>query len=311
MDTIEKRNDTVDNNLLKYLAFMRTVEAGSFTKAAEELNYAQSSVSKMIADLEKEWGFLLLERHKNGICLTTAGEQILPYIKNIINDFQELGNYVDQFNGVQTGTVRIGTFASVAIHWLPNIFAEFQRDYPGIDCEMLLGDYDEVEQWIEEGRVDCGFLSLSSMLQFDTIPLKKDEYKVVLPKKHPLSKKEKVNIHDLNGQPFLLLEHGRKTEVSELLEENKVHPQIRFTTWEDFAIMAMAEKGLGIGLLPDLILQRNPYEIEVRSLEVPYYRNIGIAMKNRNRLTPATQKFMEYLKHREGHLCGVDYGHRL
>lgn len=298
---IEKRNNKMDNNLLKYLAFVKTVEKGSFTKAAAEMNYAQSSVSKMVADLEKEWGVVLLERSRNKIVLTTAGEQILPYARRILDDFGEMEQYISQMNGVQTGTVRIGTFASVAIHWLPNIFAEFQKDYPKIDCEMLLGDYTEVERWVQEGRVDCGFLSLplAPGAGLDTFFLKKDEYKVVLPAFHPLAKEEKIRITELNDQPFLLLEHGGKTEVSELLEQNQVHPKIRFTTWEDFAIMSMVEKGLGIGILPDMILQRIPYEIEVRSLEVPYYREIGLAVKNRKRLTPAMQKFMEYLGYRD------------
>ena len=285
----------MDNNLLKYLAFVKTVEKGSFTKAAEDLNYAQSSISKMIADLEKEWNITLLERGRNGICLTSSGEQILPKVRTIMNDFQELEGFVNQLNGLQTGVVRIGTFASVAINWLPDIFAEFQKDYPGIEYEMLMGDYAEIEHWIEEGRVDCGFLGLSSNTNLDTVLLKKDEYKVVLPVGHPLAQKEKVDIKELENQPFLLLEHGGKTEVSELLEMYNVHPQIRFTTWEDYAVMSMVERGLGIGILPDMILQRIPYKIEIRSLEIPYYRDICLAMKNRNRLTPATQKFMEYL----------------
>ena len=285
----------MDNNLLKYLAFVKTVETGSFTKAAQNLNYAQSSISKMVADLEKEWGLTLLERSRNGICLTSAGEQILPLARTILNDFHALEGCIDQINGIQSGIVRIGTFSSVAINWLPDIFAELQKAYPGIDYEMLLGDYTEVEHWIEEGRVDCGFLRLPTAPGLDTISLKKDEYKVVLPLNHPLVQKEKIDIHDLENQPFLLLEHGGKTEVSELLERDHVHPDIRFTTWEDFAIMAMAEKGLGIGILPDMILKRIPYKLEIRSLEVPYYREIGLAMKNRNRLTPATQKFIEYL----------------
>ena len=285
----------MDNNLLKYLAFVKTVETGSFTKAAQNLNYAQSSISKMIADLEKEWGLTLLERSRNGICLTSAGEQILPLARTILNDFHALEGCVDQINGIQSGIVRIGTFSSVAINWLPDVFAELQKDYPGIDYEMLLGDYTEVEHWIEEGRVDCGFLRLPTIPGLDTISLKQDEYKVVLPLNHPLAQKEKIDIHDLEDQPFLLLEHGGKTEVSDLLERDHVHPDVRFTTWEDFAIMAMAEKGLGIGILPDMILQRIPYKLEIRSLKVPYYREIGLAMKNRNRLTPATQKFIEYL----------------
>lgn len=62
------------------------------------------------------------------------------------------------------------------------------------------------------------------------------------------------------------MEHGGKTEVSELLEKHNVHPNIRFTTWEDYAIMAMVEKGLGIGILPEMILKRIPYQIAIRSI---------------------------------------------
>ena len=289
----------MDNPLLKYLAFVKTVEKGSFTRAAQELDYAQSSVSKMVADLEKEWGMTLLERSKSGVCLTSAGEQVMPFLRRVLNDHHELEGKICQMNGIETGIVRIGTFSSVAIHWLPNLFARLQRDYPGIKYEMLLGDYDEVEHWIDEGRVDCGFLRLPTLPRFDTVLLKQDEYKVVMPAGHALARQESVAIEALNGQPFLLLEHGGKTEVSDLLERYQVHPDIRFTTWEDFAIMAMVEKGLGIGILPDMILRRVPYKIEIRPLEKPYYRPIGLAMKEKSHLTPAVRKFIDYLPHRE------------
>ena len=117
---------------------------------------------------------------------------------------------IDRMNGIETGVVRIGTFASVAINWLPNIFAVLQEDYPSIEYEMLLGDYDEVEHWIDEGRVDCGFLRLPTLPKFDTLLLKQDEYKAVLPMGHPLAAKETVAVEELDGLPFLLLEHGGK-----------------------------------------------------------------------------------------------------
>ena len=289
----------MENPLLKYLAFVRTVERGSFTKAAEDLHYAQSSVSKMIADLESEWGMTLLERSKSGVCLTSAGEQLLPYLRKALCGYDELEGQILRMQGLETGTVHIGTFSSVAINWLPNIFSKLRRDYPGIGYEMLLGDYDEVERWIADGRVDCGFLRLPTEGKFDTIPLTQDEYKVILPVGHPLAEKETIGINDLDNQPFLLLEHGGKTEVTELLNACHVTPDIRFTTWEDFAIMAMAEKGLGIGILPDLILRRVPYRIEIRSLAEPYYRSVGLAMKDSDHLTPAVRKFIEYLPFRE------------
>ena len=289
----------MEHPLLKYLAFVKTVEKGSFTKAAEELHYAQSSVSKMIADLEREWGMTLLERSKTGVCLTSAGEQILPFLRKTLREYDELAAQISRMNGLETGVVRIGTFSSVAINWLPNVFSKLQKDYPGIEYEMLLGDYDEVERWIDEGRVDCGFLRLPTAGDFDAVPLKQDAYQVVLPVGHPLAQKEAISADDLNDQPFLLLEHGGKTEVSNLLSAYHAHPDIRFTTWEDFAIMAMVEKGLGISILPELILRRVPYRMEVRPLAQPYYRVIGLVMKNRAHLTPAVQKFMEYLPFRE------------
>ena len=288
----------MDNPLLKYLAFVKTVERGSFTRAAQELDYAQSSISKMVADLENDWDMTLLERSKTGVRLTSAGAQLLPLLRKVLNDHQELEGQICRMNGIETGVVRIGTFASVAINWLPNIFAALQKDYPGIEYEMLLGDYDEVERWIKEGRVDCGFLRLPTIARFDTILLEQDEYKVVLPPGHSLAQKETVDIEDLTGLPFLLLEHGGKTEVSDLLERSSVQPDIRFTTWEDFAIMAMVEKGMGVSILPDMILQRIPYRVEIRSLQKPYHRPIGLAVKDRKHITPAVKKFIDYLPFR-------------
>ncbi len=285
----------MENPLLKYLAFVKTVEKGSLTAAAQAMDYAQSSVSKMIADLEREWDMNLLKRSKTGVCLTSAGEQMLPYVRKLLNEYDNLEGQVNKMNGLETGIVRIGTFASVAINILPDIFAHLKVEYPGIEYELLLGDYNEIEAWIDEGRVDCGFLRLPTVSEFEAVKVIEDEYKLVLPHGHPLAEMEEVAIEELEGENFLLLEHGGKTEVSDLLERYHVKPDIAFTTWEDFAIMAMVEKGLGVSILPDMILRRIPYSLEIRSLKIPYYRSIGIAFKDRGRLTPAARKFVEYV----------------
>ena len=285
--------------LLKYLAFVRTVETGSFTRAAASMRYAQSSVSKMIADLEQDWGVTLLERSRGGVTLTAAGQQLLPQVRELLEEYRQLEAQIDGMHGLRTGLVRIGTFSSVAIHWLPRVFARLQQDWPGIEYEMLLGDYDEVERWLLEGRVDCGFLRRPSNPALDTLLLKRDEYKLVLPVGHPLAALDAVPVGALEGQPFLLLEHGGRTEVTDLLERGGVRPDVRFTTWEDFAILAMAEKGMGVGILPDLILQRIPYRVEIRPLAEPYYREICLAWKRGRPLAPAARTFFDYLKFRE------------
>lgn len=133
----------------------------------------------------------LLERSKSGIRLTSAGEQLLPFLRKALSGYDELEGQILRMKGLETGIVRIGTFSSVAINWLPNVFSEMQHDYPGIEYEILLGDYDDVKHWIGDGRVDCGFLPLSAADDFDTISLMRDEYRVVLPTGHPFV--EKVN----------------------------------------------------------------------------------------------------------------------
>mgnify|MGYP003272514411 FL=1 len=159
----------INVNIKKYRAFLKTVECGSFTRAAEMLNYSQSGISRMIQDLEKEWNVSLLERGKAGIRLTSDGIKILPYAKRICDDYDKLQIQIDELNGLQTGIIRIGTFSSVATHWLPNIILEFQKDYPNVDYELLLGDDKEIENWIMEGRVDFGFLRLPTLPELSLI----------------------------------------------------------------------------------------------------------------------------------------------
>lgn len=288
----------MDMNILKYMAFIKTVEYGSFTKAAEILNYSQSGISRMINDLEKEWRITLLERNRAGVKLTSDGSRLLPYAKSLCEEYQKLQMQVDDLHGVQSGLIRIGTFSSVATHWLPNIIKAFQNDYPGIDYELLLGDYTEIEEWIAEGRVDCGFLRLPTKPEFETIFLECDKLLAILPENHRLTQCDKVSVSDLCAEPFMLLEKGAKAEVSEIFEKNGLSPRVHFTTWDDYAIMSMVESGLGISILPQLILKRIPYNIVAKELDVPAYRKIALALRDRKAASLAVKRFLDYLEYR-------------
>ena len=240
----------------------------------------------------------LFERSSAGVQLTSDGMALLPFAQTLADDYRRMQDEVAELNGLQQGLIRIGTFSSVATHWIPRIIHAFQNDYPGIQYELLLGDYAEIERWLSEGRIECGFLRLPTKSNFETIFLEKDELVAVLPKNHRLTKKEKLKPADLQDEPFMLLEHGGKTEVSEFLEKNNVMPDIRFTTWDDYAIMSMVESGLGIGILPKLILKRIPYDVEIRSFSKPYYREIALALRNQKTASTAVKRFVQYLKYR-------------
>lgn len=288
----------MDMNIQKYRAFIKTVEYGSFTKAAGVLNYSQSGISRMINDLEKEWQVSLLERGRAGVRLTSDGLKLLPFAQSVCNEFEKLQTQVDELNGLQSGLIRIGTFSSVATHWLPKIIKEFQKDYPNIDYELLLGDYTEIESWILEGRVDCGFIRLPTNPEFETIFLEQDRLLVILPDDHPMADCEHFPVIALCDYPFMLLEKGAKAEISEIFEKCNIKPNVHFTTWDDYAIMSMIESGLGISILPELILQRIPYRIITKELDIPAYRKIGLAMRDKKTASLAVKRFIDYLQHR-------------
>lgn len=288
----------MDVNIQKYMAFIKAVEYGSFTRAAEALSYTQSGISRMIHDLELEWKVSLLERSRAGVRLTSDGLKLLPYAKNVCEEYRKLQMQVDDLNGLKSGIIRIGTFSSVATHWLPNIIKHFQEDYPHIEYELLLGDYNEIESWIMEGRVDCGFLRLPTHKELETMFLEQDRLLVVLPETHPLAGCDRFPVAALCEDPFMLLEKSGKAEVSEIFERYHLSPDVRFTTLDDYAIMSMVENGLGISILPELILKRASYRIVTKELAVPAYRNIGLALRDKKAASLAMKRFLEYLPYR-------------
>ena len=285
----------MDINLQKLEALLAAVDTGSITAAGEKLSYSQSGVSRMIGDLEREWGVNLLERDKRGVRLTSDGERLIPRVRAVCQEYARLMTEVDDLHGLRTGKIRIGTFSSIATHYLPDILRAFRRDYPGMEYELLLGDYTEIEDWIRTGRVDLGFLRLPTDPQFSTRKILQDELMAILPEGHSLAEKQRVPASALCDEPFMLLEKGARAEVSNVFEREGLKPNVVFTTWDDYAVLSMVESGLGLSILPSLILQMIDYHVAIRGLEEPAYRDIGVAWKGGEDTPLAVERFLSYL----------------
>ncbi|MDR3565767.1 MAG: LysR family transcriptional regulator [Negativicutes bacterium] len=282
--------------IFKYKVFHAVVELGSLTKAAESLNLTQSGVSHAISSLETEFGFSLLTRDRAGIALTSNGERLLTRICETLQSDERLRQEVAAIRGLEIGTIRIGTFTSVSSQWLPGIMKEFQKQHLSLEIKLAEGDYDKIEGWILNGSVDFGFVSLPAFKSFETIPLVKDKMFCILPREHPLQHQNKIFFDQIKEEPFIMPKWGSNDDVRRILRENNVTPRIKYEIAEDQAIIAMVQNGLGISILPEMVLRHNACNLSIVSLEKPVYRTIGIALNSIKNASPATKRFLAFLQ---------------
>ena len=104
----------MDTGMMKYRAFLAVADAGSFTRAADRLGYTQSGVSRMVAELEREWNVKLLERSRAGVRLTSEGTELIGAVRKVVDEQGRLQARIDSMSGLESGLIRIGALASVA-----------------------------------------------------------------------------------------------------------------------------------------------------------------------------------------------------
>ena len=204
----------------------------------------------MVAALESELGVKLFERERGSVSLTPEGKELLPYAANLCEDADLLAERSQAMKGLETGRIRIGAFTSVATHWLPKVIAGFRADYPGIEYELQMGDYTEIEAWLAEGRVDCGFVRLPVQHKFEKEELAHDEFMAILPQNHDLASCDAFPISCFADEPFLELASPLDSEVGFIFKREGMSVRPVFSTWDDYSIMAMVESGLGLAILP-------------------------------------------------------------
>ena len=282
-------------NLSKYEALAAVVEQGSLTLAARQLKITQSAVSHTIDSLEKELGFPILKRSRAGVHLTEEGERLMPSVRALLNSAEQLEQTAGAIRGLDTGLVRIGAFTSVAVHWLPGVLKEFQGDYPNVDFRLLNGDYHDVEEWLSDGSIDIGFVNVPCGLDCECIPLMEDRLLAILPPDSRFASYPKFPLVECETEPFISLLESSDHDARRALESAGVEPNVRFYTKDDYAIIAMVEQGLGMSIMPELLLKGRHDRILTLPLVPEAKRTIGIAIAAGSRAGPATRRFADYV----------------
>ncbi len=277
----------------KYQVFVKTVELASLTRASQEMGLTQSAVSHIIAGLEEELGLPLLKRSRTGARLTPEGERLIPCIREILRQEELLRQTAAQLHTQVSGRVRIGTFTSVATHWLPALMMGFQERYPQVDFQLFNGDYHDVDTWISDGTVDIAFIALPTRHKCRCIPLYQDALMAILPPDHPLAAGQVCRVEDIAREPFISLLESSNHDALRALRAVDMKPNIRFETKDDYAAIAMVRQGLGVSIMPSLLLRGNNQGIAIRPLDPPASRTIALAIPGETP-GPAAGQFAEF-----------------
>lgn len=279
----------------RLIALQKIVELGSFTKAADKLGYTQSAVSQMIASLEEELSIKLLYRSRIGIRLTLEGEELYPFIQRTVFQYQAMQEKADEIKGLETGIIRIGTISSISCHWLPGLIKHFQELYPKVRFVLHQGDYTSIPDWVRTGEVDFGFVNPDAVTGLETQFIKEGELRAVVPADHRLAGHSAVTLEELAKEPFLLLEEGNLSEPLEAFRQLGLEPDISLRVHDDYSILSMIETGLGISILPELVLRKTNYAVAILPIEPAVTRKIGLVMKEKQSLPIACKHFIAFL----------------
>lgn len=284
-------------DMKKYEIFALLAETGNISKAAELSGYTQSGVSHMIKSMESELGIQLITRDRYGVHLTSIGTELLPFVRNLVNEHKKMEQFIYDVHGIEKGTLTIGTFSSVSIHWLPPILDQFQKDHPLIDIRLKEGGIHDIEQWITNKEVDLGFYSRQPGHHFEFIHIQDDPLVAVLPKDYETDPSmTSFPIEEFEGKSFILSEMGVDYDINRILKHQNVHPDVRFSAKDDYAIMSMVEHNLGISILPRLITQSREKDLKLLPLSPASSRELGIGLNNMQAASPVAKKFIWFVQ---------------
>jgi DNA-binding transcriptional LysR family regulator len=283
-------------NIKKYEAYVRAVELGSLSKASEELGYTQSGISHMMQSLEDEVGFPLMVRTSAGISPNAEGELLLPIIRQLLSVNESLEQNIAKIKGADTGRIRIASFSSVATYWLPTILSAFQKDYPNVEIQIVEGGADRIEQMMENHEADICLYTGGEGKSFEWIPLHTDQLLALMPPGHPLTELDAVPIEALMEEQFIMPLAGYDYEVHHILDQLAHYPHIRFSSCSDYAIISMVAQGLGVSILPELLLRNYRNDAVAMPMYPVQSRVIGMGVPQVRTASPVTRNFMTYIQ---------------
>ena len=263
----------------KFEILMTAVNLGSFSKAAEVVGYTQSGLTHLVNGLEREVGMKLIRRDHSGVALTEAGQALLPAIREYLNATAKLENQITAIAQKKAETIRIAAYASLAMHWMPEILYRFRRVCPDTDVDLRMVDHElEPFELLEEGRTDVIFAARQSRINCEWIPLYSDAMYAILPEDYPTGDRDTFPIEEFDGKEFLM-PYGRfDIDVNAALSPKGVKPIIRPCYVDDETVIRMVSKGLGLTMMTEIMMRGRTRGVKTLPVTPKAGRELGMGM---------------------------------
>ncbi len=275
-----------------------------FTRAAEELNVAQPSVSQQIRKLEDELGTPLFHRMKRNVALTEAGTLFLRHTRAILQQLEEARVEVQELSGLRKGSLAVGAPPSVGTHLLPKALAAFSRKHPGISLTFREAGSRTLVKLLEDGELD-----LAVVIQpirhpvLETMPLLEEELLLAVPRSHRLATRTgRVKLGELATEPFVLLREGAydiRDQTLAACRKVGFEPNVALDGGEMDSVLRFVAEGLGIAILPEMVLgdvdpRTGPVAVRLQSPRLT--RTLVLARRRDRYFSAAAQEFMRMLR---------------
>ena len=275
-----------------YRVFQAIVHEHTFYRAAQTLNVTPSAISHSVNQLEKELGFPLFIRNRTGVELTPDGQSVLPLLQAVINAEDRLQQAASNINGLNAGNVRLGAFSSVCLTWLPPIIRQFKRDFPQIGVDLEQASFSEITAAVKVGRLDIGLSALPVAEKLTVIPLIKDEIYCITPQEFKPANGKTITTVDLRGQSFILQRGDYDKDTKAALDHYEIRSNALRFSIDDQSILAMVEAGMGMGILPELALERLSGQVNVYPFDEQFFRTICLVVNGEQAKAPSTAQMI-------------------
>ncbi|GAB2471780.1 LysR family transcriptional regulator [Streptosporangium sandarakinum] len=279
--------------------FVAVAEARHFTHAAERMRVAQPSLSKQIKALEADLGAPLFSRARGNVTLTAAGEALLPLARRMLADADTARREVAELVGLRRGRVRLGATPSLCAGLMADALARFHRDYPGIELLVEEGGSRDLVRALARGQLDLALIIMP--LQSDDPALATEEVLrenlvVVSPTDSPV-RRPYLRMEELRGRPMVMFRRGYDLREATLsaCRQAGFEPRLSVEGGEMDAVLRFVEAGLGIALVPSMVLDGRPGLTGTPLAPPGLQRTIAIARRKDVEPTRAARAFHDTL----------------